>query len=162
MKTKSESTDWKEKGQCHGVIVHEDLPTELRAKRLWSQLVHDMGQGVRCDATYQPAERIKELLDFNQAGLTDIVIVSVHDLARFFFGAAGWLNDWLNAKSCLPRALFVLHDGKEDNQAVGFLRAISESAGVTLFSRGREVGNDPPLSNSKHDRRRAEDLALAS
>jgi hypothetical protein len=156
MKNDTENTRWSEKGRCHSVIVHEDLPTELRAKRLWRKLVHDMGRGIRCDATYQPAGQIKESLDFRQADLTDVVIISVHDLPLFFFSAAQWLNDWLSAHSTVPRALFVLHDGKPDCQVVSMLRRLTEFAGVTLFNRHHETGA------TAHGRRSDEELALAS
>ncbi len=159
MKTQSKSNDWTVNRQCNGVIAHEDPPTELRARRLWNQLVNDMGREIQCRVTCQSAEQIKELPDFDRAYQTDIVIISVHDLARFCFGTAGWLTDWLNAKSCLPRALFILHDGEQDGQVVGFLRTISESAGVTLFSCGRETGDASAVSDPRHDCRPAEDLA---
>lgn len=162
MKTQFESTDCDLKGQCHSVIVHEDLPTELRARRLWRELVHDMGHGIQCDATYRPAEQIKESLNFEQADLTDIVIIAVHDLPRFFFAAAGWLNEWLSAPSILPRALFILHDGEENSQVIGFLRTISEFAGVTLFNRGRETRDDSSVISAEHDPQPAEDLLLVS
>jgi len=44
MKTDPESNDWIANRRCHDGIAHEDLLTELRARRLWNQLVNDMGQ----------------------------------------------------------------------------------------------------------------------
>lgn len=162
MKTDPENNNWTMNRQCNGVIVHENLPTELRARRLWHQLVNDMGWEIRCDATYQTAEQIKESLELDRFSQTDVVIISVHDLALFFFGGAEWLTNWLDVKSCRPRALFVLHDGKEDSQMVGFLRTICKFAGVSLFSQGRETGDDPAVSGLKHDYQPAEGLAFVS
>jgi len=162
MSTQSESNDWIVSRPCNSVIVHDDLPTELRARKLWNHLVSDAGQGVQCNVTYRSAGQIKESLDFEQAGQTDIVIVSVHDLARFFFGAAGWLNDWLSIRSVSPRALFILHDGEADDRMIGFLQTVTQSAGVTLFGHHPEAGDDLVVSNPENDRRPAEDLALVS
>ena len=161
MKNNSESTDRDENRHRYGVIVHEDLETELRAKRLWNELVHDMGQNIQCDATYQHAEEVKEELDFEQAFMTDIVIISVHDLARFLFTAAAWLDDWLATKSSLPRALFVLHDEKDDTRVIGFLQKIAGFTGVTLFNRCYETCS-PPVTGAEEHRQREEDLALVS
>jgi hypothetical protein len=162
MKTEAENTGVDEKGRCYSVIVREDLPTELRARRLWRELVHDMGQNVRCEAMCQPVEQIKESLDFDQARLTDIVIISVHDLPRFLFAAAGWLDDWLSIPSPLPRALFILHDGEEDDHVLGIVRKLAEFAGVTLICRGREPRDEPAVIGAKHDRQPAEDLVFVS
>lgn len=151
MKTNLESNDWTVNGQCNGVIVHEDLPTESRARRVWNQLVNDREPDFRCGVTYQSAAQIKESLDFDQAHQTDIVIISAHDIAHFFFDAAAWLTDWLNDKSCRPQALFILHDGEEDSQVVEFLQTISKFAGVKLFSRGRETSDDLAVNDSEHD-----------
>ena len=161
MKNNSESIDKDDHRHRYGVIVHEDPATELRARRLWNELVHDMGQDVRFGATYQPAGEVKELLDFERASVTDIVIISVHDLARFLFTAAAWLDDWLATKSSLPRALFVLHDEKEDTRVIEFLQTISGFAGVTLFNRGCETCG-PPVMGVEDDRQPAEGLALVA
>ncbi|OHE78707.1 MAG: hypothetical protein A2107_08685 [Verrucomicrobia bacterium GWF2_62_7] len=162
MNTQSESYEWTVNRRFNSVIVHEDLPTEQRARRLWDHLLNDMGQGVQCGVTYHSAQQIKESLDFEQSGLTDIVIVSVHDLARFFFSAAAWLNDWLSIHSASPRALFILHDREADERMVEFLRTITESAGVTLFGHSSEAGDDLAVSDPEDDRQPAEDLALVS
>lgn len=148
--------------QCNGLIVHEDLPTELLARRVWNQLVNEMGREIHCAVTYQSAEQIKESLDFEWFSRTDIVIISVRDLALFFFGQTAWLTDWLNVKSCLPRALFILHDGEEDNEVIGFLRTISEFAGVSLFSRGREAHDHLRAMSQEHVCQPEEDFALVS
>ena len=161
MKTSAESNERMVNRQCTALIVHEDQATELRARRLWNELVHDMGWEIQCDATYQPAEEVKGKLDFEQAGVTDIVIISVRDLARFLFTAAAWLDDWLATESNLPRALFVLHDGMEDAQVIGFLQKIAGFAGVTLFNRCCETCS-PPVVDVEDDRQPAEDLALIS
>ena len=134
------ATGWNEKSECRGVIVHEDAPTASRAESLWNNIVHDMGQNVRCDATFQPANEIEDLLDFEQAVATDIVILSVHDLARFLFTGAAWLDDWLATRSPLPRALFVLQDGEDNSRVLQFLQTISGFAGITLLHRRCEAG----------------------
>lgn len=161
MRTETELTGWDEKGQCRSAIVCEDLPTELRARRLWRELVHDMGHGIQCNATYWPATLIRESLDFEHASVTDIVIISVHDLPRFVFAAAGWLNDWLSTRSTLPRALFILHDTKQDRQVVEMLRKLTEFAGVTLFNRDYDANDGLPAGDIEPSRQSEEELALA-
>lgn len=160
MKIPFESIGWNECPHFYGVIVHEDPPTELRGRRQWDQLVHKLGKGIRCSPTYQPAEQIKRSLIFEQAYLADAVIVSVHDLARFFFDAAEWLTDWLSVKPRLPRALFILHNGDEVGQAIEFLRQLAGLTGVTVFSRGHETNDGPQAGDPERDCQPVEHTAL--
>lgn len=121
------------------MIVHEDPPTERRARNLWDQLVHEMGEGIPFSASYKSMTEFKPPLDFEQVGATDIVIVSVHDLLHFILDAGGWLAGWLTSHSPLPRALIILYDGKEDALVLGMLEKVARTSGVTLFRRCCDV-----------------------
>jgi hypothetical protein len=162
MKNELATTGWDAKKRCRGVIVHEDAPTASRAKSLWHEIVHDLGPAIPWDITCKSAGEIEESLDFDQAETTDVLIVSVHDFPRFFFAAAAWLDDWLSARSPWPRALFILHDGTEEGQALEFLRKLAGFAGVTLLSRGGDADGLFSDSDLELDRQPEENLALAS
>jgi hypothetical protein len=134
MKTQVENMEWRAGQWCYGVIVHEDLPTRLRAQKVWDELVTGMEGNIPCRLNYKSTADIKEQSDFGPTDLTNVVIVSVHDLPRFFLGTAVWLNEWLGFPSIVARTLFMLHDGEEDRRVIGMLRRITDSAGVTLVS----------------------------
>ncbi len=138
--------------QCQAVVVHDDLATKQRAGELWGAIVNNMGQDVPCTVTYMFAEQVEQAPVMERASQIDIVIVSMHDLARFMANIAGWLSDWLTADTCLPRALFVLHEGEEDRQLVNFLRTLTEFAGVTMFSCGRETNHVQKTTRSERGR----------
>lgn len=143
---------WSLPRHCQAVVVHDDLATKQRAGELWSAIVNNMGQDVPCAVTYMSAEQVEREPVMERAGQIDIVIVSMRDLARFMANIAGWLSDWLTADTCLPRALFVLHEGDEDRQLVDFLRTLAEFAGVTMFSCGREANRVQKASRSERGR----------
>lgn len=162
MRNDGATLGWDANDRRRAVIVCEDVPTARRARRLWKEIGRNRGPTIPRNTTYKSAGEIKESLDFDQAEATDIVIVSVHDFPRFFFAAAAWLDDWLSARCQWPRALFILHDGEEEGQALGFLRKLAGFAGVTLFSCGREANNDRPAGGLELKRQPAAKLALSS
>jgi hypothetical protein len=138
----------------YAVIVHEDRPTELRAKRFWNRLVHNMGRQAWCAASYYHLEEIKRLLGLEQGRVANVVVISVHDFADFLLSATIWLDDWMTRNSHAPRALVVLHDGRCDSPLFNVLREVVRITGVTLFTHGRkatgkstaETGNGLPAA----------------
>ncbi|MBI5686480.1 MAG: hypothetical protein HZC54_15520 [Verrucomicrobia bacterium] len=139
MKRETSDIEWSLPRQCKAVVVHDDSETKRRAKELWDTILNDMGRDAQSGVTYLSAEQIEKAPVCEHAAQIDVVIISMHDLARFLSNVAGWLADWLNADTCLPRALFILHDGEEDRQLLNFLRTLAEFAGVTMFSCSRET-----------------------
>ncbi|MBM3892220.1 MAG: hypothetical protein FJ388_24150 [Verrucomicrobia bacterium] len=165
MKATSEHIDWAGGPPCNGVILHEDPATELRAMKLWSQIAEGMGPEITCDLTPWPlalfeAPRLRERA-FRDAEQTDVVTISVHDVARLSADVSKWLTQWLNTKSSLPRALIILHDGEEQNEVVTFLKMLAEFVGVSVFSRGGEIANGSDAIGATHYRQREESLAFA-
>lgn len=138
MKTQTKDIGWNLQRQCNAVIIHENAATEARARALWKTLFDNLGPDIPCVITFMTTAQVEAMLVCQGGSQIDIVIISVHQAASSLAGGAWWLTDWLNAKSRLPRALFLLHDGDKDDDAVRGLAALAESAGVSLFSRSRQ------------------------
>ena len=162
MKMETPDVEWSLPRQCKAVVVHDDLATKQRARELWNDVIHGAGRDAHYGVTYLSANQMKKSPVLERAGQIDIVIISMHDLARFLSNIAGWLTDWLNADTCLPRALFLLHDGKEDRQLVNFLRTLAEFGGVAMFSCGSKmapVWNTVPVENDRRPGNEMESLS---
>ena len=134
MKLPAESLAWRTDQPCRWMIVSENAAAEQQARGLWSQLVQTMHGNVPSVIFHRTTGQPPQSPAFGHDDLTNLMILSVHDLPRFLLEAAAWLNDWLNVPSTHPRALFVLHGEKEDSPVIGMLRKLAQSAGVTLFS----------------------------
>lgn len=162
MNRETSDTEWSPPEGCRAVVVYDDLATRQRAEELWENIVNDMGHDVRCGVKYIPGQQIENAPLLERAEKIDVVIISMHDLARSLSTIAGWLADWLNADTCLPRALFVLHDGEEDRQLVNFLRTLAEFAGVTMLSCGHGIRRGPRAASPKRSRADEELLAVVA
>ena len=117
----------------YGMIVHEDPLTEQRGRNLWNRIARAMGEEIPFSVHSRSTTGIQMPPDFEPVEMTDIVIVSVHDLLHFILSAGGWLADWMTARSPLPRVLFILHDGKEDELLLSLLARASGLSGVTFI-----------------------------
>ncbi len=162
MKRETSDIEWSLPRQCKAVVVYDDLVTKQRAKELWDTIINEMGGDAQCSVTCLSAEQVEKVPVLKRVAQIDVVIVSMHDLARFLSNIAGWLADWMNADACLPRALFILHDGEADRQLVNFLRMLAEFAGVTMFSCGRETDCVWHGSHSERGRHLAELVAAVA
>lgn len=126
--------EWRLGRPYQAVVVHDDTATKQRAADLWDTITSSVDWELPGRISFYSAEQIEKAPFMERAAQIDMVVVSVRDLARFFTGVSGWLSDWLNADTALPRTLVVLHERDEDRQLVGFLRTLADFSGVTMFS----------------------------
>jgi hypothetical protein len=124
------------------LLLYEDAPTALRAKRLLDQLVEHLNLIVtfhvllrRFDLLDSPA---LDALDGGDALDSDIVLLSVQGSKGLPGSVRVWLNRWLALKPDQPRALvFSLDTAARDsaaaNQTLFFLQAAASRVGVEVF-----------------------------
>ena len=153
MNNQVEDAACKPNRECNAVVIYEDKATETSARNMLQAIFDEMGPDIPYAITSMTVAQMAGLPVCEGAAMVDFVIISVHDAVRRVSDGKWWLTHWLNESSCMPRALFLLHDGEEKSGWVRGMRALAESAGVSLFSRGRQTEAEIPVCSLATERR---------
>jgi hypothetical protein len=125
------------------LVVHEDLPTGLRASAVFQNVEYSLGIETRLlinnwwrFAMLQDAESAESALQ--QAKRADIVFLAMHSDRNLPTDVRNWLLKWLGTKDHKPCVLVVSLDSStrdllESNSTFNFLREITAPLEVDLL-----------------------------
>jgi hypothetical protein len=128
------------------MLVYEDTPTGLRAKRSLDLLPLSLPACKtrlwRWDLFENPWLREYAAKEASRA---DIILLSAHGRDELPPGLREWLNRWLTIKEDRPYALGLLLDGNaawepERERVVQFVRRLAAAAGVDFFNSSEKPG----------------------
>jgi hypothetical protein len=125
------------------LIVHEDLPTGLRAKQVLDRLRRELGCNLHLVVKLWNFSTLRDPLLQRQAvrdaSEAQIVFISMHGHAELPVTLCDLLNRWLAAKEETPGALVVSLDASIQNSestkdVLDCLRTKAAAGGVDLFT----------------------------